>query len=43
MAKLYSLEVFRYCCPFQNNLQYEITSLIKVKNILLEFSFSFYF
>jgi hypothetical protein len=25
------MEVFRYCCPFQNNLQYELTSIIKVK------------
>jgi hypothetical protein len=33
------MEVFRYCCPFQNNLQYELTSIIKVNKsieILLE-------
>lgn len=34
------MEVFRYCCPFQNNLQHEMTVVIKVKqftNILFRF------
>ncbi|CAF1576139.1 unnamed protein product [Adineta ricciae] len=33
IAKLHSMEVFRYCCPFQNNLQYELTSVIKTGTI----------
>ena len=24
------MDVFRHCCPFQNSLQYELTSIIKV-------------
>ncbi|UJR38386.1 hypothetical protein I4U23_031055 [Adineta vaga] len=33
IGKLYSMEVFHYCCPFQNNLQYELTSIIKTGTI----------
>ncbi len=30
VAKLHSMEVFRYCCPFQNSLQHELSLIIKV-------------
>ncbi|CAF1561477.1 unnamed protein product, partial [Rotaria magnacalcarata] len=28
VAKLHSMEVFRYCCPFQNSLQHELSLII---------------
>ena len=31
VAKLHSMEVFRYCCPFQNSLQHELSLIIKVR------------
>ncbi|CAF0890091.1 unnamed protein product [Rotaria sordida] len=33
LMKLHSMEVFRHCCPFQNSLQHEITSIIKTGTI----------
>ncbi|CAF3367333.1 unnamed protein product [Rotaria socialis] len=33
LAKLHGMEVFRYCCPFQNSLQYELTSMMKTSTI----------
>ncbi|CAF0764647.1 unnamed protein product [Didymodactylos carnosus] len=29
ISKLYNMEVFRYCCPFQNSLQHEVSTIIK--------------
>ncbi len=40
VAKLHSMEVFRYCCPFQNSLQHELSLIIKVIN---KQSYSFIF
>ncbi|CAF4237191.1 unnamed protein product, partial [Rotaria sp. Silwood2] len=33
LMKLHSMEVFRHCCPFQNSLQHELTSIIKTGTI----------
>jgi hypothetical protein len=33
VAKLHNMEVFRYCCPFQNSVQHELALIIKVRNI----------
>ncbi|CAF4554622.1 unnamed protein product [Rotaria sp. Silwood1] len=33
LVKLHSIEVFRHCCPFQNSLQHELTSIIKTGTI----------
>jgi hypothetical protein len=33
------MEVFRYCCPFQNSLQHELSLIIKVKTYRI---YSFY-
>ncbi|CAF0914776.1 unnamed protein product [Rotaria sordida] len=29
VAKLHNMEVFRYCCPFQNSLQHELSLILK--------------
>ncbi|CAF1308521.1 unnamed protein product [Adineta steineri] len=33
IAKLHGMEIFHYCCPFQNDLQFEITSIIKAGTV----------
>ncbi|UJR07768.1 hypothetical protein I4U23_012051 [Adineta vaga] len=33
VAKLHSMEVFHYCCPFQNSLQHELSLIIKAGTI----------
>ncbi|CAF1066209.1 unnamed protein product [Adineta ricciae] len=33
VGKLHSMEVFRYCCPFQNSLQHELSLIIKAGTI----------